>query len=137
MAAPNPVDSALEAYRAKLIKANTGEVEKKFRKAFPDVTGEQITTLGRQGMLQRLMEQKKAELAKLAAPAVAPIVAADPMQQLLQMMLAQQKAAEAAEGGDWLSKRKDWPRRRKDWPRKPLPEKLLRLNELRDWKKKS
>ena len=60
MAAPNPVDSALEAYRAKLVKANTGEVEKKFRKAFPDATGEQITTLGRQGMLQKLMEQKKA-----------------------------------------------------------------------------
>ena len=94
MAAPNPVDSALEAYRAKLVKANTGEVEKKFRKAFPDATGEQITALGRQGMLQKLMEQKKAELAKLAAPAVAPIVAADPMAQLLQMMLAQQKEAE-------------------------------------------
>ena len=29
MATPNPVDSALEAYRAKLVKANTGEVEKK------------------------------------------------------------------------------------------------------------
>ena len=65
MATPNPVDSALEAYRAKLIKANTGEVEKKFRKAFPEATGEQIIALGRQGMLQRLMELKKAELAKL------------------------------------------------------------------------
>ena len=93
MAAPNPVDSALEAYRAKLVKANTGEVEKDFRKAFPDATGEQIIALGRQGMLQKLMEQKKAELAKLAAPAVAPITATDPMAQLLQMMLAQQKSA--------------------------------------------
>ena len=45
------MDSALEAYRAKLVKANTGEVEKKFRKGFPDATGEQITALGRQGMI--------------------------------------------------------------------------------------
>ena len=94
MATPNPVDSALETYRAKLLKAHTGEVEKKFRNVFPDATGKQIIALGRQGMLQKLMEQKKVELAKLAAPAVAPIMTADNMAQLLQMMLAQQKDAE-------------------------------------------
>ena len=93
MAAPNPTDAALEAFKAKLTKANTGDLEKKFRKGFPDATDAQIATLGRQGMIQKLLEQKRAELAKLAAP----VVAADPMAQLLQMMLAQQKAAEDRE----------------------------------------
>ena len=90
MVTPNAIDAALEALRAKLTKANTGDLEKKFRKGFPDTTDAQITTLGRQGMILKLLEQKRAELLKLAAP----VVAADPMAQLLQMMLAQQKAAE-------------------------------------------
>ena len=93
MAAPNPTDVALEAYKAKLIKVNTGEVEKKFRKGFPDATDAQITTLGRQDMIQKLLEQKRAELTKLAVP----VVAADPMTQLLHMMMVQQKAAEVRE----------------------------------------
>jgi hypothetical protein len=74
----------MEAFKAKLTKANTGDLEKKFRKGFPDATDAQIATLGRQGMILKLLEQKRAELAKLAAP----IVAADPMTQILQMMLA-------------------------------------------------
>ena len=91
MATPSPTDAAVEAFKAKLTKANTGDLEKKFRKGFPDATDAQIATLGRQGMILKLLEQKRAELAKLAAP----VVASDPMTQILQMMLAQQKAAEA------------------------------------------
>ena len=89
----NPTDAALEAYRGKLTKANTGELEKKFRKGFPDATDAQITALGRQGMIQKLLEQKKADLAKLAVP----VVAADPMAQFMQMFLMQQKAADDRE----------------------------------------
>ena len=101
MATPSPKDAAVEAFKAKLTKANTGDLEKKFRKGFPDATDAQIATLGRQGMILKLLEQKRAELAKLAAP----VVAADPMTQILQMMLAQQKAAEA-ERAERLEKEK-------------------------------
>ena len=68
-------------------------MEKAFRKGFPDATDAQITALGRQGMIQKLLEQKKAELAKLAVP----VVAADPMAQFMQMFLMQQKAADDRE----------------------------------------
>ena len=101
MAAPNPTDAAVEAFKTKLTKANTGDLEKKFRKGFPDATDAQIATLGRQGMILKLLEQKRAELVKLAAP----VVPEDPMTQLLHMMLAQQKAAEA-ERAEKLEKEK-------------------------------
>lgn len=98
MATPQPVyeGETIEQYLAKLVKSNSVDLEKNFRKVFPEVTGEQITALGRQGLIEKLVESRKSERAIPSVSAVVP--GQDPtVAQLIQMMLAQQKAAEVKE----------------------------------------
>ena len=49
----------LEQYKAKLVKCNTGQLEKKLRKAFPNLTDVQVAAINRQGWIDQLAEQKK------------------------------------------------------------------------------
>ena len=87
--APNPAPGvgALEQYKAKLVKTNAGELEKKFRKVFPELSDVQVSSLGRQGWIEKLVEKKRTELAVVPTPAVA-----DPMAQFLQYMMEERKA---------------------------------------------
>ena len=83
----------LEQYKAKLVKCNTGQLEKKFRKAFPNLTDVQVAAINRQGWIDQLVEQRRAQMA-LPTPAVAPQVSGgEPtMAQLMKMMMTQQQA---------------------------------------------
>ena len=83
----------LEQYKAKLVKCNTGQLEKKFRKAFPNLTDVQVAAINRQGWIDQLVEQRRAQMA-LPTPAVAPLVSeGEPtMAQLMKMMMMQQQA---------------------------------------------
>ena len=117
---PAPTVESIDVYRAKLVKMNTEDLTKRFRKVCPEVTEQQITALGRQGMIDRLVELREIELAQVAAPAAG----VDPMMQMLQMMIRQQKAAEderkaerkAAEDERRLRGREGRRKKRRNWP---------------------
>ena len=64
MATPVGKD-ALEEYRAKLVKSNSADLQAKYRKVFPSATDAQVTTLGRHGWIDQLVEKKRVELAML------------------------------------------------------------------------
>ena len=92
MATPVGKD-ALEEYRAKLVKSNSADLQAKYRKVFPSATDAEVTTLGRQGWIDQLVEKKRAELAMAIPAAAAPVPGTDPaMAQLIKMMMAQQQA---------------------------------------------
>ena len=98
MATPNPVGEGetIEQYRAKLVKSNTGDVEKHFRRVFPDQTDEQIGTLGRHGMIEKLVEHRRSEMGIPAPQVVVPgpvVPGVDPgLAQIIQLLMAQQAA---------------------------------------------
>ena len=92
MATPLGKD-ALEEYKAKLVKSNSADLQAKYRKVFPSATDAEVTTLGRQGWIDQLLEKKRAELAMAIPVAAAPVLGTDPaMAQLIKMMVAQQQA---------------------------------------------
>ena len=96
MATPTPPvlfgGETLEQYRAKLVKSNSEQLEKKFRKAFPNLTDAQVAAVARQGRIDQLVEQRRALMA-LSTPTVAtPAPAGEStMAQLLNMMMLQQQ----------------------------------------------
>ena len=68
------------------------DLQAKYRKVFPSATDAEITTLGRQGWIDQLVE-KRAAFATVMCAAAAPVPGTDPaMAQLIQMMMAQQQA---------------------------------------------
>jgi len=103
--APNPAPGvgALEQYKAKLVKTNAGELEKKFRKVFPELSDVQVSSLGRQGWIEKLVEKKRTELAVFPTPAVA-----DPMAQFLQYMMEERKAEKEREEKRLAAEERRW-----------------------------
>ena len=91
------VPETLEQYRAKLVKSNQAELERKFRKVFPNLTDEQIAAIPRQNRIEQLVERRKMVMA-LPGPEVAPVRpgAEISMAQVMEMMMRQQAADRAA-----------------------------------------